>query len=166
MCQEFAAGAAAAGAWSRYGAVWFSIKTTRCSIRFFTSRASAAQLVSRGGSGSAPPPPHECIAVVKEMIERLCRLSSASGRSNVLRENIRLLTTVIYRSAKNQKRRAEIVREGDPSEEWFILISGKAFIECRCAFGEFGLLFDQPRTASVRASNTGAELPTASSTFN
>ena len=166
MCQEFAAGAAAAGAWSRYGAVWFSIKTTRCSIRFFTSRASAAQLVSRGGSGSAPPPPHERIAVVKEMIERLCRLSSASGRSNVLRENIRLLTTVIYRSAKNQKRRAEIVREGDPSEEWFILISGKAFIECRCTFGEFGLLFEQPRTAPVRASNTGAELPTASSTFN
>jgi hypothetical protein len=88
--------------------------------------------------------------------------------------------SVVIAVAKCVRRRsvrahAEIVREGDPSEEWFILVSGKAFIEVSsavssekdtpmavlhkgCAFGEFGLLFDQPRTASVRASHTGAEL--------
>jgi cAMP-dependent protein kinase regulator len=65
-----------------------------------------------------------------------------------------------------------ILRQGDPAETFYILISGRAEVLHRSAngqeqtidwrepgeyFGEIGLLHDRPRTATVRAAEQGAE---------
>jgi CRP-like cAMP-binding protein len=66
-----------------------------------------------------------------------------------------------------------IIRQGEPAETFYILTSGRAEVIRRYAsgvettidwrepgeyFGEIGLLHDRPRTATVRAAETGAEV--------